>query len=243
MGILVWTRSCYPHQIDPKMRIILSVVLISALVLESAVTGPPSARIDNEYKQTLEMVTKALSPCLKISSIIGQSTAEAIEMVTANGAHKDIEECKHYARASSKCSAATMMAFLEAYGRQLSINLGATDGKTDKIDMKVLKEAIFGSSTLSDALKQSAMDTFDGCMAASPPTPYSFFFYKNDQMPATMEKYISNINQVYIIDDLAPSTMLQMDSCISTALMQNSCIPTDPAVIKEFNAAPKKPHD
>lgn len=38
---------------------------------------------------------------------------------------------------------------------------------------------------------------------------------------ATMEKSISNINQVYNIDDLAPSTMLQMDSCISTALMQN----------------------
>lgn len=56
---------------------------------------------------------------------------------------------------------------------------------TDEIDTKAMKESIIGSSTLSDAEKQSAMKTFDDCVAAPVPTPYSSFHYKNDQIPST----------------------------------------------------------
>jgi len=66
--------------------------------------------------------------------------------------------------------------------------MGAMDEATGEIDLSVIKEATIGTSTLSDEMKQSAMATFDECMAAPLPSPWSPLHYKQEEIPG---KYLT----------------------------------------------------
>jgi len=228
---------------------ILTTLLACSFLLASGtpatVAGSPSIRSergadnDNEV-QELERLLKMTKPCLAntvnsnmIRCFISMFSPDITKLI------KETAECKDQGISNTQCKMMANKIHQQNYTRCLLGEFKAINAATDEIDTKAMKESIIGSSTLSDAEKQSAMKTFDDCVAAPVPTPYSSFHYKNDQIPTSFKEIATLITQTRSIGTLEPCKLIVANDCMDVSLMHNGCVPSDEAVIKEL----KKEHE
>jgi len=220
------------------MKSVVSIILASTFLLASC---HPTGTDQSHHRRIF------LRPCLNSNYII-----EGCKMIANRGTastldkfYRDTKECEK-GKSDYECNHLITKKYFEVLYKCVLRRMEAMDEVTGKIDLNAFKEATIGTSTLSDANKQSAVNTFDGCLVAPLPTPYSPFHYKQENIPERMKKIISTSIMMKNIGELTPSPITVAFDCMNVALLHSECIPSEAEldrideavqkVVEDFNA-------
>jgi len=196
------------------MRALLPIILASAFL---AVSG---------YSSFMRPCLTSVSVFQDCRRVLDRAAGSVIEQL-----FNETEECKA-GREQPECKAVLTKLYMDSHKKCVLRKMGAMDEATGEIDLSVIKEATIGTSTLSDEMKQSAMATFDECMAAPLPSPWSPLHYKQEEIPERVRKVLSEMVKFLVIDQLIPTPRMVAIDCMNVALLHNGCIPSEEEMLK-----------